>query len=81
MFDGALSVYDIQGVKDKTSEQLKKFSAKPNKIQDEILKLKNKMKKLSAQLEFEEAASVRDDIKRLQILELQIREGKTTSDV
>ena len=81
MFDGALSVYDIQGVKDKTSEQLKKFSEKPNKIQDEILKLKNKMKKLSAQLEFEEAASVRDDIKRLQILELQIREGKTTSDV
>lgn len=81
MFDGALSVYDIQGVKDKTSEQLKKFSEKPNKIQDEILKLKNKMKKLSAQLEFEEAASVRDDIKRLQILELQIREGKSTGDV
>ncbi len=81
MFDGALSVYDIQGVEDKTSEQLKKFSEKPNKIQDEILKLKNKMKKLSAQLEFEEAASVRDDIKRLQILELQIREGKSTGDV
>ena len=38
------------------------------------------MKKLSAQLEFEEAASVRDDIKRLQILELQIREGKSVSD-
>ncbi len=81
MFDGALSVYDLQGVKDKTSEQLKKFAEKPNKIQDEITKLKTKMKKLSAQLEFEEAASVRDDIKRLQILELQIREGKSISDV
>lgn len=81
MFDGALSVYDIQGVKDKTSEQLKKFSEKPNKIQDEITKLKNKMKKLSADLEFEEAATVRDDIKRLQILELQIREGKSLDNV
>jgi len=81
MFDGSLSVYDIQGVKDKTSEQLKKFSEKPNKIQEEIAKLKIKMKKLSAQLEFEEAAAVRDDIKRLQILELQIREGKSLNDV
>ncbi|MGZ3727154.1 MAG: UvrB/UvrC motif-containing protein, partial [Pseudobdellovibrio sp.] len=27
------------------------------------------------ELEFEEAASVRDEIKRLEILELQIREG------
>ena len=81
MFDGGLSVYDIQGVKDKTSEQLKKFSEKPNKIQDEIIKLKAKMKKLSADLEFEEAATIRDDIKRLQILELQIREGKSLENV
>ena len=43
--------------------------------------LEEKMKKLSAQLEFEDAASVRDDIKRLQILELQIRDGKSLSDV
>ncbi len=81
MFDGALSVYDIQGVKDTTAEQMKKFSEKPNKIQDEINKLKIKMKKLSSQLEFEDAAAVRDDIKRLQILELQIRDGKSLSDV
>jgi excinuclease ABC subunit B len=33
------------------------------------------MKKLSSSLEFEEAAQVRDEIKRLEILELQIREG------
>lgn len=75
MFDGSLSAYKLQGAKDKTAEQLKKFSAKPNKIQDEIIKLKGKMKKLSSELEFEEAASVRDEIKRLEILELQIREG------
>jgi excinuclease ABC subunit B len=75
MFDGSLSAYKIQGEKDKTAEQLKKFAEKPNKIQDEILKLRTKMKKLSGQLEFEEAAQVRDDIKRLEILELQLREG------
>lgn len=75
MFDGSLSAYKIQGVKDTQAEQLKKFAEKPNKIQDEILRLKNKMKKLSGELEFEEAATVRDEIKRLEILELQIREG------
>lgn len=75
MFDGSLSAYKLQGTKDKTAEQLKKFAEKPNKIQDEILKLKAKMKKLSSELEFEEAAGVRDEIKRLEILELQIREG------
>lgn len=80
MFDGALSAYKIQGEKDKTAEQLKKFSDKPNKIQDEITKLRTKMKKLSAQLEFEEAAQVRDEIKRLEILELQIREGDGSTD-
>ncbi|MFZ3231662.1 MAG: excinuclease ABC subunit UvrB [Pseudobdellovibrio sp.] len=77
MFDGGLSVYDIQGVKDKTYEQMKKFAEKPNKIQNEIIKLQTKMKKLSADLDFEAAASARDEIKRLQILELQIREGKS----
>jgi excinuclease ABC subunit B len=81
MFDGSLSAYKLQGAKDKTAEQLKKFSEKPNKIQDEIIRLKNKMKKLSAELEFEEAAGVRDEIKRLEILELQIREGSSESRV
>lgn len=75
MFDGALSAYKIQGEKDKTAEQLKKFSEKPNKIRDEITKLKAKMRKLSSDLDFEEAAKVRDEIKRLEILDLQIHEG------
>lgn len=75
MFDGSLSAHKIQGVQDKTAQQLKKFAEKPNKIQDEIAKLRAKMKKLSGALEFEEAAAVRDEIKRLEILEMQIREG------
>lgn len=80
MFDGSLSAYKLQGEKDKTAEQLKKFAEKPNKIQDEIIKLKSKMKKFSGQLEFEDAASVRDEIKRLEILELQIREGHSMGE-
>ena len=38
------------------------------------------MKKLSSDLEFEDAAKIRDEIKRLQILELQIRDGDTSSE-
>ncbi|MGZ3797885.1 MAG: UvrB/UvrC motif-containing protein [Pseudobdellovibrionaceae bacterium] len=44
----------------------------------EIEKLKKKMKKYSADLEFEEAAKIRDEIKRLQILDLSLREGHVT---
>jgi excinuclease ABC subunit B len=76
LFDGSLGTYKLKGLADKNAEQLKKFAEKPNKIQDEIIKLKDKMKKLAADLEFEQAASVRDEIKRLEILELQIRDGQ-----
>lgn len=75
MFDGSLGTYKLKGETDKTAEQMKKFAEKPNKIQDEIIKLKHKMKTLSGALEFEEAAKVRDEVKRLEILELRIREG------
>lgn len=50
-----------------------KFHTQPNKIQDEIAKLKKQMKKYSDELEFEEAAKIRDEIKRLQILDLNLR--------
>ncbi len=80
MFDGSVGAYKIAGEKDKISERLQKFSDRPNKIGQEIIKLKDKMKKLSAELEFEEAAKVRDEVKRLQILELQIRDGDTSAE-
>lgn len=84
MFDGSVGAYkiakDIAGEKDKVGDRLMKFSDKPNKIGQEIEKLKVKMKKLSADLEFEEAAKIRDEIKRLQILELQIRDGDTSKE-
>jgi excinuclease ABC subunit B len=84
MFDGSVGAYkiakDIAGEKDKVGDKLLKFSDKPNKIGQEIDKLKVKMKKLSSDLEFEEAAKIRDEIKRLQILELQIRDGDTSKE-
>ena len=82
IFDGSVGAYKIKGEKDLAAEKLNKFiknySADSNKIQKEISKLKDKMKRLSSDLEFEEAASVRDEIKRLQILELQMRDGDTS---
>ena len=46
---------------------------KPEKMDKEIIKLKKQMKKLVAELEFEEAAVVRDKIKKLEYLDLQLK--------
>ena len=57
-----------------------KFAKAPDKISGEIDKLRLKMKELSANLEFEEAAKIRDEIKRLQIVELSIRSGSVEKE-
>ncbi|KYG63612.1 excinuclease ABC subunit B [Bdellovibrio bacteriovorus] len=75
VFDGTLAGGPLQG-ENKTAAVVTKFSSQPDKLQEEIAKLRAKMKKLSAELEFEEAAKVRDEIKRLQIIELNIRSGE-----
>ncbi len=60
------------GVSAPTEQDL--LNASPEEIQKKIKALKKKMKKASDNLEFEQAASYRDEIKRLQILELNLRE-------
>jgi excinuclease ABC subunit B len=72
-FDGSLShdlsvnaLYNI-------NESLKKD---PSFISQEIDKLKLKMKEHSSNLEFELAAKVRDEIKKLQLMELNIKDGQ-----
>lgn len=72
-FDGSLShdlsvnaLYNI-------NESLKKD---PSFISQEIDKLKLKMKEHSNNLEFELAAKVRDEIKKLQLMELNIKDGQ-----
>ncbi len=78
IFDGNPSL----GVdpKDRVLSQFEKFSGNVDGIGKEIKKLKAKMKKHSDALEFEEAAKIRDDVKRLQILELNLRSAASGGD-
>ncbi len=74
MFDGSLGAQSLQaGVENK---RIKSMAEKPQAIEKEIDKLRTTMRKLSADLEFEEAAKVRDEIKRLQILQLSLISGE-----
>ncbi|MFS4461184.1 excinuclease ABC subunit UvrB [Bdellovibrio sp. HCB2-146] len=79
VFDGSLAASPLQG-EAKSNAAYNKFSHEPDKLQKEIEKLRAKMKKFSADLEFEEAAKVRDEIKRLQIVELNVRSGEVESE-
>ena len=47
----------------------------PKAIDKEITRLRKKMKKAADALEFEEAARIRDEIKRLQVVQLSLFEG------
>tara|TARA_B100000749_G_scaffold280895_2_gene280607 strand:+ start:216 stop:2270 length:2055 start_codon:yes stop_codon:yes gene_type:complete len=51
------------------------YQKDPSSIHKQIEDLKKKMRKAASQLEFEEAAKIRDEVKRLEILELNLREG------
>jgi excinuclease ABC subunit B len=57
-------------------ESLAAYSESPGKIPLQIAKLRKQMKKASDALEFEEAAKIRDEIKRLQVLELSLLNGE-----
>tara|TARA_B110001454_G_scaffold213372_1_gene231478 strand:- start:70417 stop:72516 length:2100 start_codon:yes stop_codon:yes gene_type:complete len=73
MFDGSLNLKQLKEdykQKEKTGKLIP-----PESLQKEIGKLREKMKKLAKSLDFEEAAKVRDEIRRLEIMELGVREG------
>ncbi|MFK8137140.1 MAG: excinuclease ABC subunit UvrB [Bdellovibrionales bacterium] len=60
------------------SEDFNKYKdliEKPSKFNREIEKLRKKMRAAADELEFEEAAGFRDEIKRLEMMELAYREG------
>lgn len=78
LFDGSLGVA-ILDKNHKPENRYKDLSERPEQIVKEIDKLKKKMKKLSDNLEFEEASKVRDEIKRLQILELSLHSDDVVS--
>ncbi|MFZ4403895.1 MAG: excinuclease ABC subunit UvrB, partial [Pseudobdellovibrionaceae bacterium] len=69
LFDGSVAMGVAKSGLDQQSK-IEKILREPQGVEKEILKLKARMKELSQALEFEQAAKVRDEIKRLQILDL-----------
>ncbi len=80
----AIYEYDYTTVhihpKQSIAEFERKYGDDKKSVQKEIAKLKKKMKKASDQLEFEEAAKLRDEIKRLEVFELEISTAHGAAD-
>ena len=53
----------------------------PKLIDKEVIRLRKKMKTASEALEFEDAARLRDDIKRLELVQLSLLEGSVDRDM
>ena len=49
----------------------------PKKLAKEVERLRKKMKKSAESLEFEDAAKIRDEVKRLQMVQLSLLDGDT----
>jgi excinuclease ABC subunit B len=61
-------------------ENVAAYTENPSKLMKQIQKLKKQMKKASDNLEFEEAAKLRDEIKRLEYLDLSLHKGDTDQE-
>jgi excinuclease ABC subunit B len=79
LFDGSVAMMITQN-KDQPQSLFEKYSHSPDGLNKDMDKLRKQMKKHSENLEFEEAAKIRDDIKRLQILELNLKSGSIEKD-
>ncbi len=75
-FDGSVATGVLTGKNIDAERKLyDKMKENPTELAKKIEELKSKMKKHSQNLEFEEAAKVRDEVKRLQIMELNLKEA------
>ncbi len=81
--DGMLDLYGMEVVTKDSKERnqvlrdkLTAYTDNPTKLTAQILKMRKQMKKASDKLEFEEAARIRDEVKRLEILEMSMRSGE-----
>ncbi len=61
---------------EKLTETLAKMGKTPGSVEKEVEKLRKKMKKHASELEFEEAAKLRDEVKRLELLQLTMHDGE-----
>ncbi len=79
IFDGNPSAQLGQEPK-KLVNLFEKYAEQPSALVKEIETLRKKMKKAADSLDFEEAAKIRDEVKRLQILELNIKSGSVEKE-
>lgn len=77
---GLMDYYTSDKVGEQLLDQQVRYLTQPKSVSKEIEKLKKKMKKHATDLEFELAAQVRDEIKRLQLLELSLHDGSVETD-
>jgi excinuclease ABC subunit B len=69
-------VKDAKEKKQVLRENIAAYTENPKKLSIQIIKLRKQMKKASDNLEFEEAAKIRDEIKRLEMLDLSLHSGE-----
>jgi excinuclease ABC subunit B len=69
-------VKDAQERKQVLRENIAKYSEDPKKLSLQIARLRKAMKKASDSLDFEEAARIRDEVKRLEVLDLTLHNGE-----
>lgn len=76
LFDGSLSkaIMREQNLS-QVAEAKAIYSLKPTELRQKIMELREKMKSLAQKLEFEEAAKIRDEVRRLELLELETLNG------
>jgi excinuclease ABC subunit B len=80
-YDGSVATGVLSGKNIDAERRLfERMKENPTELGKKIESLKVLMKKHSQDLEFEEAAKVRDEIKRLQIMELNLRTGEIEKD-
>lgn len=81
LFDGSLSKTILRNqAQSKVAENKALYSLKPTELRAKINELREKMKALAQKLEFEEAAKLRDEVRRLELLELESLEGSVGRD-
>jgi excinuclease ABC subunit B len=67
---------DAQERKQVLRENIASYSDDPKKLSLQIARLRKQMKKASDNLDFEEAARIRDEVKRLEVLDLTLHNGE-----
>ena len=66
----------VAGKMAKVAAKAAEYQSNPKSLNKEIVKLKKQMKRAADKLDFEKAAALRDDIKRLQLIELGVLSGE-----